>query len=140
MAVQGGNVTIRHLQWGPVHIYNTTLGCVAEAGGPPAPTVTLVAETPAQLQWGILLLGLLQPFTVILPRDMTVPVDSWPAGLVLNASMVLRGLPPPNPRTILDLNQVRLCIYILILILIYLSFYYIYKYHCYYCIMLYNVL
>ena len=39
---------------------------------------------------------------------MSVPADTWPKGLLVNRSMVLTGLPPPAPRTLLDLYQVRL--------------------------------
>ena len=107
-----GNITIHQLVWGAVQMYNTTITCTEEAvagsgsvssGAPP---VTLVAETAAQLQWGIQVLGQLQPSTIMLARDMSVPADSWPHGLVVNKSMVLAGLPPPALRTILDLYQV----------------------------------
>ena len=101
------SVTIGQLLWGPVRIVNTTLTCVALAGAS-APPVTLVAQTSQQLQQGIQLLGQLQPFTITLARDMSVPAGSWPAGLVVNNLMVLTGLPPPAPRTILDLYQVRM--------------------------------
>ena len=118
VAVQGGNssssMTIRQLQWGPVRIVNTTLTCVAVAStasmtqvtAPPG--VRLVAETPQQLQHGLELLGQLQPFTITLARDMTIPVDTWPRGLLVEVPMLLAGLPPPAPRTLLDLYQVRL--------------------------------
>ena len=90
-------------------IYNTTLTCgvVAPGAGSPAPPVTLVAETAGQLLAGIQLLGQLQPFTITLARDMSVPADTWPKGLRVNRTMVLAGLPPPAPRTLLDLYQVR---------------------------------
>ena len=106
-----GDITIHQLVWGAVQMYNTTITCTEEAvagssvssGAPP---VTLVAETAAQLQWGIQVLGQLQPSTITLARDMSVPADRWPQGLVVNMSMVLEGLPPPAPRTLLDLYQV----------------------------------
>ena len=101
---------IQLLQWGPVKIYNTTLTCGAAAANDTStsPPVTLVAETSAQLLQGIQLLGRLQPFTITLARDMRVPADTWPGeGLLVNRSMVLAGLPPPAPRTLLDLYQVR---------------------------------
>ena len=111
-AAQGdsSSLTILWLQWGPVRITNTTLTCVAvdSPASPPAPTPTLVAETAHQLQWGIQLLGQLQPSTITLARDMSVPADgSWPVRLFVNRSMVLAGLPPPAPRTVLDMFQVR---------------------------------
>ena len=115
--VQGINsssdLIIMQLQWGSVQIYNTSLTCtvsgsatstVAGSRGPP---VTLVAETSQQLLLGIQLLGQLQPFTIMLARDMGVPVDGWPKGLLVNKSMVLAGLPPPAPRTLRDLYQGR---------------------------------
>ena len=105
--------TIHQLVWGAVQMYNTTITCTEEAvagsgsvGSGATPPVTLVAETAAQLQWGIQVLGQLQPFTITLARDMSVPADSWPHGLVVNKSMVLAGLPPPSQRTLLDLYQV----------------------------------
>ena len=111
-----GDIIVHTLQWGPVQIYNTTLTCravaVANGTSPPLvtpaapPPVTLVAETALQLLWGIQILGQLQPSTITLARDMSVPADSWPQGLVVNKSMVLAGLPPPAPRTLLDLYQV----------------------------------
>ena len=67
----------------------------------------LVAETAQQLQVGLQLLGRLQPFTITLVKDMSVPASSWPKGIVVDYAMVLEGLPPPAPRTILDLYQVR---------------------------------
>ena len=100
----------QQLQWGPVQIYNTTLTCGAAAASNAAatpPPVTLVAETAQQLLRGIQLLGQLQPSTITLARDMSVPADTWPKGLVVNRSMVLTGLPPPAPRVLLDLYQVR---------------------------------
>ena len=66
-----------------------------------------MAETAGQLLTGIQLLGQLQPFTITLARDMSVPADSWPKGLRVNRSMVLAGLPPPGPRTLLDLYKVH---------------------------------
>ena len=110
-----GDIVINTLQWGLVQIYNTTLTCgaaVAAANSTTpvtlvAPPVTLVAETALQLLWGIRVLGKLQPSTIILPRDMAVPADTWPKGLLVNRSMVLTGLSPPAQRTILDLYQVR---------------------------------
>ena len=109
VAVQGGrgDVTIRWLQWGTVHIYNTALTCMAAAaGGPPAPPITLMAETAQQLLQGIQLLGQLQPFTIILTHDMSMPADgSWPAGLLVNQSMVLTGQLHAQ-RTVLDMCQV----------------------------------
>ena len=103
-----GDITIHQLVWGAVQMYNTTITCSAGSGSvsSAAPPVTLVAETAAQLQWGIQVLGQLQPSTITLARDMSVPADSWPHGLVVNKSMVLAGLPPPALRTILDLYQV----------------------------------
>ena len=97
-----------------MQVYNTTLTCrpVASSGSGadvPPPPVNLVAETPAQLLLGIQLLGQLQPFTITLARDMSVPADTWPTGLKVNRSMVLTGLQPPAPRTLLDLYQVRRC-------------------------------
>ena len=53
------------------------------------------------------MLGQLKPFTIILVRDVRVPADTWPKDLLVNQSMVLTGLPPPAPRTLLDLYQVR---------------------------------
>ena len=94
-------------------MYNTTLTCrpVASSGSGadvPPPPVNLVAETPAQLLLGIQLLGQLQPSTITLARDMSVPADSWPGSdLLVDKSLVLAGLPPPAPRTLLDLYQVR---------------------------------
>ena len=111
-------LAIRQLQWGPVQMYNTTLTCeavaaVTAAGGgtgnapyAPPPPVTLVAETAQQLLRGIQLLGQLQPSTITLARDMSVPADSWPAGLKVTQSLVLAGLPPPALRTVLDMYQV----------------------------------
>ena len=99
-------------------MYNNTLTCesvaaVTAAGGgtrnapyAPPPPVTLVAETAQQLLRGIQLLGRLQPSTITLARDMSVPADSWPAGLKVTQSLVLAGLPPPAPRTLLDMYQV----------------------------------
>ena len=119
-----GDIIVQQLQWGPVNIYNTTLTCVAPAAAaPPAngtagsaaavaeaasdtPPVTLVAVSPSQLLWGIQLLGQLQPSTVILARDVGVPASTWPKGLLVNKSLTIRGLPPPAPRTLLDLYQV----------------------------------
>ena len=101
-------MTIQQLLWGPVQIFNTTLTCSAAAAGSlssPPPTM-FVAENPAQLLMGIRLLGQLHAFAIILARDMTVPADTWPAGLLVNRSMVLAGLPPPARRTVLDLYQV----------------------------------
>ena len=97
------------LLWGPVQMYNTTLTCTAVAEGDvaTAPPVTLVAETGQQLLRGIQLLGQLQPSTITLARDMSVPADTWPHDLVVNRSMVMAGLPPPAPRTLLDMYQVR---------------------------------
>ena len=118
MAAQGNNtgrnsstLSLHQLQWGPVQMYNTTLTCEAAvsvaASSPYAPPpVTLVAETAAQLLAGIQLLGQLAPSTITLARDMSVPVATWPAGLLVNQSMVLAGLPPPAPRTLLDMYQV----------------------------------
>ena len=111
--VQGVNSSsdlfIMQLHWGSVQIYNTTLTCMVSgsATSTVAPPVTLVAETSQQLLQGIRLLGQLQPFTIMLARDMDVPADTWPKGLLVNKSMVLAGLPPPAPRTLLDLYQVR---------------------------------
>ena len=104
-----GDIVIQQLLWGPVQMLNTTLTCMAVAGGAvaTAPPVTLVAETAQQLLRGIQLLGQLQPSTITLARDMSVPADTWPKGLVVNRSMVLTGLPPPAPRVLLDLYQVR---------------------------------
>ena len=94
-----------------MQVYNTTLTCrpaaAAASGAAGTPPVNLVAETPAQLLQGIQLLGQLQPFTITLARDMSVPADTWPTGLRVNRSMVLTGLQPPAPRTLLDLYQVR---------------------------------
>ena len=104
-----GDAIITQLQWGPVQIYNTTLTCRAttSVGSDVAPPpVTLVAETAAQLLLGIQLLGQLQPSTITLARDMSVPADTWPKGLMVNRSLVLAGLPPPAPRTLLDMYQV----------------------------------
>ena len=100
------------MQWGPVQVYNTTLTCrpadaAAASGAAGTPPVNFVGETPAQLLQGIQLLGQLQPFTITLARDMSVPADTWPTGLLVNMSMVLTGLPPPAPRTLVDLYQVR---------------------------------
>ena len=109
---QGLSITtyaIHKLQWGPVQMYNTTLTCLAVAAlspTPPPPPVTLVAETAQQLLQGIQLLGQLQPSTITLVRDMSVPADCWPAGLKVSKSLVLAGLPPPAPRTLLDMYQV----------------------------------
>ena len=97
-------MVINELQWGAVQMYNTTLTCRAAAVPPP---VSLVAETAYQLQLGIRLLGQLQPFTITLAQDMTVPAPSWPTNLTVNVSMVLAGLPPPATRIILDLYQVH---------------------------------
>ena len=111
--MQGGNSSgstfvIQLLQWGPVEIYNTTLTCAQVADSPAAPPLTLVAETAQQLLQGIRLLGQLQPSTITLARDMSVPADSWPGSdLLVDKSLVLAGLPPPAPRTLLDLYQVR---------------------------------
>ena len=69
----------------------------------------LMAKTAQQLQVGLQLLGQLQPFTITLVNDMSVPASSWPKGIVVNYAMVLAGMPPPAPRTILDLYQVRVC-------------------------------
>ena len=94
-------------------MYNNTIICadkaVAGSGSinSGAPPVTMVAETASQLQWGTQVLGQLQPSTITLARDMSMPADSWPHGLVVNKSMVLAGLPPPTPRTLLDLYQVK---------------------------------
>ena len=104
-----GDVIITQLQWGPVQIYNTTLTCQAPAAtgsDVTPPPVTLVAETAAQLLLGIQLLGQLQPSTITLARDMSVPADTWPKSLMVNRSLVLAGLPPPAPRTLLDMYQV----------------------------------
>ena len=115
-----GDAFIQKLHYGPVQMYITTLTCTegghtgATAGStptPPAalaapPPVTLVAETAQQLLWGIRVLGQLQPFTILLVRDMSMPADTWPKDLLVNRSMVLAGLPPPAPRTLLDLYQV----------------------------------
>ena len=106
-----GVILIHLLQWGPVQMHNTSLIC-GSASGPnivaAAPEVTLVAETSQQLLTGIQVLGQLVPSTIILARDMNVPADgSWPEDLLVNMSMVLAGLPPPAPRTLLDLYQVR---------------------------------
>ena len=38
----------------------------------------LVAEAAQQLQVGLQLLGQLQPFTITLVKDMSVPTSSWP--------------------------------------------------------------
>ena len=76
---------------------------------PGSATAKVVAETSQQLLQGILLLGQLQPFLVSLVQDMAVPAATWPRGLVVNSSMVIAGLPPPAPRTILDLYQVHMC-------------------------------
>ena len=106
----GGDIIIQQLQWGPVQVYNTTLTCSPAAAAGAAsgtPPVNFVAETPQQLLWGIKLLGQLQPSTITLARDMSVPADTWPTGLIVNRSMVLTGLTPPAPRTLLDLYQVR---------------------------------
>ena len=96
-----------------MQVYNTTMTCRPAAAGAASdaavtPPVNLVADTPLQLLWGIRLLGQLQPSTITLARDMSVPADTWPTGLIVNRSMVLTGLPPPAPRTLLDLYQVRL--------------------------------
>ena len=110
--ISGGDIIIQQLQWGPVQVYNTTMTCRPAAGTASGaaitPPVNLVAETAQQLLWGIRLLGQLQPSTITLARDMSVPADTWPTGLMVNRSMVLTGLPPPAPRTLLDLYQVRL--------------------------------
>ena len=113
--ISSGDITIHQLVREAVQMYNTTIKCVeavvavaaSSAVNSGAPPVTLVAETAAQLQWGIQVLGQLQPSTITLARDMSVPADSWPRGLVVNKSMVLAGLPPPAQRTLLDLYQVR---------------------------------
>ena len=107
----GGDVIIQQLLWGPVQIFNTTLTCTATAavgggvstGSLAPPPVMFVAETAAQLLVGIQLLGQLQPSTITLAHDMSLPVGSW---LRVNRSMVLAGVPPPAPRTLLDLYQV----------------------------------
>ena len=107
-----GSILIRRLQWGPVQMLNTTLACgplsVGNTTTTPAPTIaTLVVESWQQLLLGIQLLGQLLPSTIILARDISVPADArWPGGLLVNNSMVLAGLPPPAPRTLLDLYQV----------------------------------
>ena len=100
--LQGGGrgLSIRQLLYGSVQIFNTTLTCevAVAAGSPAAPMPTLMAETVQQLQWGIQLLGQLQPSTINLLRDMSVPADgTWPRGLYVNRSMVLAGLPAPAP-------------------------------------------
>ena len=108
-----GDILITQLQWGQVQMYNTSLTCTpaaaAAGGGRGAagtpPPVTLVAETAQQLLRGIQLLGQLQPSTITLAHDMSVPADTWPSGLVVNVSLVLTGLPPPAPRTLLELYQ-----------------------------------
>ena len=106
-SISSADIVITQLRWGPVQVYNTTLTCGAPATAvDAAPPVTLVAETAAQLLTGIQLLGRLQPSTITLARDMSVPAGSWPKGLMVNRSMVLAGLPPPGPRTLLDLYQV----------------------------------
>ena len=98
-ATQHGNVsmhnsssslTILQLHYGPVLMTNTTLSCSAAAAAT-APAITLVAETAVQLLAGIRLLGQLQPFTIVLARDMHVPASTWPAGLLVNHSMVRGG-------------------------------------------------
>ena len=106
-------VLVRQLQRGQVRMLNTSLTCegsVAVGGGNPIvhiPAISLLAETAQQLMLGIQLLGQLQPATIVLVRDMQVPADgSWPKGLVVNMSLVLTGLPPPAPPTLLDLYQV----------------------------------
>ena len=108
VSASSGDKVIQQLLWGPVQMYNTTLTCMAVAGGAvaTAPPVSLVAETAQQLLRGIQLLGQLQPSTITLARDMSVPADTWPQNLVVNRSMVIAGLPPPAPRTLLDLYQV----------------------------------
>ena len=65
-----------------------------------------MAETAQQLLVGLQLLGQLQPFTITLAKDMSVPAASWPNGTLVGYAVVLAGLPPPAPRTILDLYQV----------------------------------
>ena len=98
-------ISVHQLQWEAVRMINTTLTCAGAAVV--APPVTLVAETSQQLSVGIRLLGQLLPSTIILAQDMRVPADgSWPVDLVVNMSLVLTGLPPPAPRTVLDLYQV----------------------------------
>ena len=93
---------------GAHHQHDADLCGRSSASQPRAPTPTLVAETAQQLQWGTQLLGQLQPSTITLARDMSVPADgSWPVRLFVNRSMVLAGLPPPAPRTVLDMYQVR---------------------------------
>ena len=81
-AVSGGDIIIHTLQWGPVRIYNTTLTCLLAGGtagsAEAAPPVTLVAESVQQLLWGMQVLGQLQPFTIMLARDMSVPSSTWP--------------------------------------------------------------
>ena len=66
-----------------------------------------MAETAQQLLVGLQLLGQLQPFTITLAKDMSVPAASWPSGISVSYAVVLAGLPPPAPRIILDLYQVR---------------------------------
>ena len=108
------DLIITQLQWGSVLIYNTTLTCSVSgsATSTVAPPITLVAETSQQLLLGIQLLGQLQPFTIVLARDMAIPADTWPKGLLVNKSMVLEGLPPSAPRTLLDLYQVWLRVWL----------------------------
>ena len=66
-----------------------------------------MAETWQQLMTGLSLLGQLQPFTITLARGMSVPADAnWTRGLSVRYPFRLAGLPPPAPRTILDLYQV----------------------------------
>ena len=95
---------------GTVAATTATAAAVASTASSSAPDTLptfLVAETAGQLLQGIQLLGQLQPSTIILARDMAVPADTWPKGLLVNQSMVLAGLPPPAQRTLLDLYQVR---------------------------------
>ena len=66
-----------------------------------------MAETVQQLLAGLQLLGQLQPFTITLAKGMSMPAASWPGGITVGHAVVLAGLPPPAPRTILDLYQVR---------------------------------
>ena len=101
-------VTIQQLRWGPVQIFNTTLTCSAAAGSSPSNTLaaTFIAETVQQLLTGIQLMGQLLPSSISLVRDMTVPADTWPKGLLVNQTLYLMGLQPPFRRTMLDLYQV----------------------------------
>ena len=112
-----GGLLIRQLAWGSLTMNHTTLTCnpsfanVSTVGYDPgitpgSATAKVVAETSQQLLQGILLLGQLQPFLVSLVQDMAVPAATWPRGLVVNSSMVIAGLPPPAPRTLLDMYQV----------------------------------